>query len=178
MADLEEYSDENIKIYAREIYKWHGKYINVIRNSSSNPIDFIKFSEERIINEKFDYKTIQISSNKFLHYSNEGKNKEILYDLKVSFRNEPHTNQKRASNVCFSKFCVENSGLCLNGDSFEEIDSDNSNNFISYNNIEFELKNNIGFYKPENFYLFRRNKIHDEDAKNNLKLLKNLFIAF
>jgi len=178
LADLAEYSDKDIKVYPAEIYKWKGQYINVKRDKSSKPINFIEISENSYIFQRFDYKTIRIYGNKYLHYSNKKEDGNILYDLKISFRDKPHTNQKKYSNVCFSKHCVENLGLCLNEDKFELLDNDTSSNFISYNHIELDIKNNIGYYEPKQFHLFKRYKIHEENEKNYIKIMRKLFIAF
>ena len=175
---LEEYSNEDIEVSSVEIYKWKDRYINVKRDKSSKPINYIEISNFMNPIRSFNYKTLRINNNYYLHYSTENYNEEILYDLKVSFREKYHSNQKKFSNICFSYFCVSNLGICLNNQTFEIIDSDDTNNFISYNDIEVTIKNREGYYHPEKYHLFKRNKIHKENADNNINKIKKLFIAY
>ncbi len=95
LADLAEYSDKDIKVYPAEIYKWKGQYINVKRDKSSKPINFIEISDNPYIFERFHYKTQRIYGNKYLHYSNQSQDGDILYDLTISFRDKKYTNQKK-----------------------------------------------------------------------------------
>ena len=175
---LEEYSNEDIKVSSSEIYKWKNRYINVKRDKSSKPINYIEISDYMNPVRSFDYKTIRIDNDYYLHYSNENYDGEALYDLKVSFRENYHSNQKKFSNICFSHFCASNLGICLNNDTFEIIDSDDTDNFISYNNIKLKIKNSEGYYHPGEFHLFKRNKIHSENADNTINKIKNLFLAY
>ena len=175
---LDEYSNEDIEVSSAEIYKWKNKYINVKREKSSNPINYIEISEVMNPIRSFNYKTIRIYNDYYLHYSSENYNGEILYDLKVSFREKYHSNQKKFSNICFSYFCAANLGICLNNDTFEIIDSDDTDNFISYNKIKLKIKNSEGYYHPGEYHLFKRNKIHNENADNNINKIKKLFIAY
>lgn len=175
---LEEYSNEDIEVSSAEIDKWKGRYINVKRDKSSKPINYIEISEVMNPIRSFNYKTIRIDNDYYLHYSSENYNGEILYDLKVSFREKYHSNQKKFSNICFSYFCAANLGICLNNDTFEIIDSDITDNFIRYNNIKLKIKNSEGYYHPEEFHLFKRNKIHNENTDNNINKIKKLFIAY
>ena len=178
LGDLEEFSNEDIEISSSEIYKWKNRYINVKRDKSSKPINYIEISNHTNPIRSFDYKTIRINNDYYLYYSNENYNGEILYDLKVSFREKYHSNQKKFSNICFSHFCASNLGLCLNNETFEKIDSDDTDNFINYNNIKLKIKNREGFYHPGEFHLFKRNKIHIENMDNNINKIKKLFIAY
>ena len=178
LGDLEEYSNEDIKVSSAEIYKWKDKYINVKRDKNAKPINFIEISDDINPNTRFECKTIQINNDYYLHYSSESDEGKTLYDLKVSFRENYHSNQKKFTNICFSHFCAANSGLCPNDDNFEIIDSVYSNSFINYNNIDIQIKNNKGYYKPEEFHLFKRIKIHNENVNNNFDKIKRLFIAY
>ena len=178
LGELEEYSNEDIKVSGSEIYKWRNKYINVKRDKEAKPINFIEISEDRNPNKRFECKTIQINGNYYLHYSTESDEAKTLYDLKVSFRDKYHSNLKKFTNICFSHFCAANLGLCPNDDNFEIIDSVYSNSFINYNNIDIQIKNNKGYYKPKEFHLFKRIKIHNENVNNNIDKIKRLFIAY
>ena len=140
---LEEFYNENIEVQSSEIYKWKNKYINIKRNSESNPINFIQITDSPSANVRFDYQTIQFNSNNYLHYSTENKGGDILYDLEISFREEPYPNKKKFSNICFTKNCEVNNGTCLNNNNYIQIDEDNTYNFINYNNIQINSRNNI-----------------------------------
>ena len=115
---LEDFSNANIKVESTEIYKWKNKYINVKRKKGANPIKEILISNSDTINRDYNYKTIQIDENNYLHYSNANSVVNDIYDLKVSFREIPHANMKRNSNICFSQNCKVNMGQCINSKNF------------------------------------------------------------
>lgn len=176
---LDDFSNKNIKIHSSEIYKWKDKYINVKRKKDADPIDFIIITNSSTILRKGNYKTIQINENNYLHYSNSKSSKNDIYDLKVSFREEPHPNLKRNSNICFSQNCKINKGNCLNSNNFEFVDFDSSENFREYNNIQIEMKNKQDFYDPNYFILYQRKRIDlGESYLKKLKLFKKLYIPF
>ena len=168
MGELEEYTNTNIKIKSQEIYKWKNKYINVKRlnkkyklknmdesdysSLSPKPLKFIEINSNPNPNSQF-IKTIQIDDNNYLHFSDESKyHSGILVDLKIS-HSFPFTHSKEEYNICFAPYCKKTENECK--PNYELIDSDSTDNFINYNNINIEIKNSYGFYKPENFSLFR-----------------------
>ena len=162
---LEEYSSDNLKIKSADIYKWKNKYINVKRGEKDDPIIFLEITNTPTIYNNIKYKTLQINEQTYLHYSNEKYNiyskyqNYILNDLIISFREKPHSNKKKNNNICFTKECVLDEGICSYGNNYEQIDSDTSVNFINYNNIEINKKNSIDFYQPQKFYLYARGRL-------------------
>ena len=186
---LEEYSSDNLKIKSRDIYKWKNKYINVRRNGKTDPIYFLEITNTPTLSlptiyQNIKYKTLKIDEQTYLHYSNEKYetydflNDYILNDIIISFREKPHTNKKKNNNICFTKKCVLNEGICYYGNNYKQIDSDTSVNFINYNNIEFNMKNSIEFYQPQNFYLYKRSKLPYENLETKLKLTKILTFLY
>ena len=168
LGELEEYSNTNIKIKSQEIYKWKNKYINVKRlnkkyklknmdesdysSLSPKPLKFIEINSNPNPNSQF-IKTIQIDDNNYLHFSDKSEfHSGILVDLKIS-HSFPFTHSKEEFNICFAPYCKKIENEC--NPNCELIDSDSTDNFINYNNINIEIKNSYGFYKPENFSLFR-----------------------
>ena len=185
LGDLAEYSNDNIKISSKEIYKWKNKYMNVkrIENYSSEkstvkPINYIFFSQSPVENSDFNTKSLKFDDNNYLFYSTEGKG-TLIYDLKISYiQNHPYPNFSKKSNICFSHNCRVNNGECKNWNNFEKIDSDTSTNLKNYNNIQIEYKNNIDLFIPETYYLYKRILIPNNSIKNNVLLLKKLNIPF
>ena len=169
LGEIEEYSNINIKIESRDIYKWKNKYINVKRldkkykiknidesnysSLSPKPLKFIKISSDPNPSFGFNYKTIKIGDDNYLHYSDESiYYREIIADIKIS-HSIPFTYINEELNICFAPYCEKVENRCK--PNFEIIDSDLTDNFINYNNINIEVKNSYDFYKPENFYLYR-----------------------
>ena len=66
---LEEFSNKNINVHPAEIYKWKNKYINVKRKKGEKAINFIEITNTSTIDKYFEYRTIQIDANNYLHYS-------------------------------------------------------------------------------------------------------------
>ena len=175
---LEEFSNDNIEIKSSEIFKWKNKYINIKRNPDSSPINFLEISESPLLNVRFNYQTLQFDNNNYLHYSTEDKNGENLYDLEISFRENPYPNKKKFTNICFSKSCQVNNGTCLNNNNYIKIDEDGTYNFINYNNLQINPKNYIDYYLPEKYYLFKRSQIPDSHMKKQLKTIKTIFLIY
>ena len=191
-GELEKYSNDNIDIKSSDIYKWKNKYFNVKRlevkvkdleeydydSLSPNPISYIEITRsEYLYEKKSNHTVIKIDDNNYLHYYNE-KSSSVLVDLKISHK-RPFIDLKEENNICFIPSCSLKENKCQFPSI--KIDSDLSDNFIKYNNIEIEVKNNIGYYKPEYFQLYRINNIKDITStrtKKNIIYGRNLFLAF
>ena len=183
LGDLEDYSSSNLKISSAEIFKWKNKYINIKRienykngESTYKPINYITFGNSSNIS---NCKSIKFDDDSYLFYSNK-ENYPDIFDLKISYRKIPYPNLNKKCNICFSKKCKVNIGECINGNNFKMVDSDDTDNFINYNNIKIENKNNIEYFKPEQINLFTRaryyDKSYDESAKNVILFSKKYFL--
>ena len=176
---LEEYESKGVKVFPSEIYKWENKYINVKRDANAKPINYITISHSPDNYVYSNVTTIKINNNKYLHYKHLDYDwEENIYDLKVSFREQPHSNKKKNSNICFSHYCLENNGTCENNDEYRLIDSESTYTFVRDNNIQLDIKDNVDYYEPEEFYLFRRGKITEGNVKSSINLIKKILIPF
>lgn len=182
---LEEYESKGVKVFPSEIYKWENKYINVKRDTSAKPINYIFISNSPYSSRYLNVTTMKFNNNKYLHYTHvdsEWEN-DILYDLKVSFREQPYSNKKKNSNICFSHYCLENNGTCYDSynryeDDYKLIDNESTYNFIRDNNIEVDIEDYVDYYEPEAFYLFKRGKITEGNVKSTINLIKKIYISF
>ena len=182
---LEEYESKGVKVFPSEIYKWENKYINVKRDTSAKPINYIFISNSSYSSRYLNVTTMKFNNNKYLHYTHvdsEWEN-DILYDLKVSFREQPYSNKKKNSNICFSHYCLENNGTCYNNynryeDDYKLIDNESTYYFIRDNNIEVNIEDYLDYYEPEAFYLFKRGKITEGNIKSSINLIKKIYIPF
>ena len=117
LGELEEYSDDNLKIKSADIYKWRNKYFNVKRLETQikdlngeysykalepKPINNIIITEGKTISglDMSNYVTISIDKKYYLHYSriNETDYDSVIVDLKISHRN-PFTYSDEEKNI-------------------------------------------------------------------------------
>ena len=194
LGELEEYSDDTLKIKSAEIYKWRNKYFNVKRLETQikdlngeysykalepKPINNIIITEGKTISglDMSNYVTISIDKKYYLHYSriNETDYDSVIVDLKISHRN-PFTYSDKEKNICFLQYCSIFENKNMNG---SIIDKDSSDNFIKYNNIIIEGTNSFGFYKPKYFQLYGIKNVKEYYTKiNYIITLKALCITF
>ena len=194
LGELEEYSDDTLKIKSAEIYKWRNKYFNVKRLETQikdlngeysykalepKPINNIIITEGKTISglDMSNYVTISIDKKYYLHYSriNETDYDSVIVDLKISHRN-PFTYSDEEKNICFLQYCSIFENKNMNGNI---IDKDSSDNFIKYNNIVIEGTNSFGFYKPKYFQLYGIKNVKEYYTKiNYIITLKALCITF
>ena len=186
LGKLEKYSNINIKIKPRDIYKWKNKYINAKRlnekykiknldiedyfSLSPKPINYIVISQNETINIDFNYKTLKIDNNNYLHYSSEyNLFRRVLVDLKISHQ-IPFTYSKIENNICFAPYCQKTENKCKTISNF--IDYDSTDNFIKYNNIEIVVSNSYEFYHPLSYGLY------EIDDYYEIKKLKKLYFLY
>ena len=189
-GNLKEYSNKNINIKSADIYKWRNKSFNVKRldkqikdlskedyySLSPKPITNIIINNlNKIYNGNINYTTIKIDDKHYLHYTN-NNSLSVIVDLKISHKT-PFTFSQEEKNICFMQYCsiLENK----NTNHTIKIDSDSSNNFIKYNNIEIEEKNSFAFYNPEFFQLYGINNVLEEKTiMSNIIIIKYLYLSF
>ena len=72
-------------------------------NNVKCPINYIEITEnEEPSYKEYTFETISLDSNKYLHYTNEFINNEILFDLKIADENIPYSSTKSYNSLCYS----------------------------------------------------------------------------
>ena len=118
-----------------------------IPNNSSCPLNFFKINENKTLDLPFNIKTIQISNNKYIHYSNENINSPVIVSFNVSEIRKPCLNINE-SHINYYNGKYEK--CMIIDDSYELIDSISKKQFYEQNNNLYHSLQNINNYPINN----------------------------
>jgi hypothetical protein len=132
-------------------------------NSINCPINYLEITENKEPSFKeYSFKTLLLDSNKYLHYTNEFINNQILFDLKISDEILPYSSTNSYNSLCYSiyiysyKYCNygKNYYDFENKSGYSLIDKELLNKLIKDNNLP-DI-NNVEEFNYKYSYLYNR----------------------
>ena len=170
------YSKYSTKNECKKNYKKCGlldsNKILCIPNNSSCPLNFFKINKNKTLNVPFNIKTFQISSNKYVHFSNENINSSVIVSFNISENEKPCLNINK-SNINY--YYQKGERCYIYDDTYEFIDSISKKTFYEQNN---NLYNSLRGIKNYPIHNLSNDTISLYSRPYNQKFLnqKNLFL--